>query len=163
MSERSKLVDQFLAHAALYQEAASKSWNETIAVELSKARGAVPGSSDGTRSPRPAAKASTALKLGEVPSHSKLCNLAVIFDRLCLLFVISRSGGQDGHLQIDCERLVRAYETALITLQLSNRDDPITELIAKSIVNVTATGERDPAQIADRAINALGIRRPSAA
>jgi hypothetical protein len=40
---------------------------------------------------------------------------------------------------------------------------PITELIAKSIVNVTATGERDPILIKERAINALGVRRPSAA
>jgi hypothetical protein len=55
-----------------------------------------------------------------------------------------------------------AYEGALIVLQLNN-DDPITELIAKSIINVSAAGERDPAQVADRAINALGIRRPSAA
>ena len=56
-----------------------------------------------------------------------------------------------------------AYETALVVLQLSNDDDPLTELIAKSIINVSATGERDPAQMAERAINALGIRRPSAA
>ena len=55
-----------------------------------------------------------------------------------------------------------AYEAALIVLQLNN-DDPITELIAKSIVNVSAAGERDPAQVTDRAINALGIRRSSAA
>jgi len=36
MSDRAKLADQFLAHAALYQEAASKTWNETIAAELQK-------------------------------------------------------------------------------------------------------------------------------
>jgi len=56
-----------------------------------------------------------------------------------------------------------AYEAALIVLQISNSDDPITELIAKSIINVSATGEHDPAQMAERAINALGIRRPNAA
>ena len=56
-----------------------------------------------------------------------------------------------------------AYETALAVLQLSNDDDPLTELIAKSIINVSATGERDPVQMAERAINALGIRRPTAA
>ena len=56
-----------------------------------------------------------------------------------------------------------AYNAALVALQLSNDDDPITELIAKSIINVSAAGERDPAQVAERAINALGIRRPSAA
>jgi hypothetical protein len=56
-----------------------------------------------------------------------------------------------------------AYEAALVALQSSNDDDPITKLIAKSIINVSATGERDPAQMAERAINALGMRRPSAA
>ena len=57
-----------------------------------------------------------------------------------------------------------AYEAALVVLQLNNdRDEPITELIAKSIINISAAGERDPAHMAERAINALGIRRPSAA
>ncbi len=52
-----------------------------------------------------------------------------------------------------------AYEAALIDVGVSDRDDPITELIAKSIVNVTATGERDPKAVMERALNALGIRR----
>jgi hypothetical protein len=43
-----------------------------------------------------------------------------------------------------------------------DRDDRLTELIARSIVNVTATGERDPETIKERALNALGIRRPAA-
>ncbi len=54
-----------------------------------------------------------------------------------------------------------AYEGALSDLKL-DRDDPLTELIAKSIVNVTATGERDPETIKERALNALGIRRSAA-
>ena len=40
--------------------------------------------------------------------------------------------------------MTAAYEDALIDLRVANRDDPITELLAKAIVNVTATGERDP-------------------
>ena len=56
----------------------------------------------------------------------------------------------------EIEVMTAAYEGALIDLRLSDRNDPITELIAKSIVNVTATGERDPIQIKERAINALG-------
>jgi hypothetical protein len=52
-----------------------------------------------------------------------------------------------------------AYEGALIDLGILNRDDPITELIAKSIVNVTATGERNPKKVMERALNALGVRR----
>jgi hypothetical protein len=38
----------------------------------------------------------------------------------------------------------------------------VTELIAKSIVNVTATGESDPENIKERALNALGVRRTAA-
>ena len=52
-----------------------------------------------------------------------------------------------------------AYEAALIDVGVSDRDDPITELIAKSIVNVTATGERDPKAVMQRALNALGVPR----
>jgi hypothetical protein len=59
--------------------------------------------------------------------------------------------------------MTAAYEDALIDLRVANRDDPITELIAKAIVNVTATGERDPILIKERAISALGVRRPTAA
>lgn len=58
--------------------------------------------------------------------------------------------------------MVAAYEGALADLALSDRDDPITELIAKSIVNVAATGERDPENMKERALNALGIRRTAA-
>ena len=59
--------------------------------------------------------------------------------------------------------MTAAYEDALIDLRVANRDDPITELIAKAIVNVTATGERDPILVKERAINALGMRRTTAA
>jgi hypothetical protein len=41
-------------------------------------------------------------------------------------------------------------------------DDPITDLIAKAIVNVTASGERNPKEVMDRALNALGVRRSAA-
>jgi hypothetical protein len=71
------------------------------------------------------------------------------------------ANGSYGPDEIDA--MTAAYEGALIDLRLSDRDDPITELIAKSIVNVTATGERDPVRIKQRAINALGVRKPAAA
>ena len=59
--------------------------------------------------------------------------------------------------------MTAAYEGALVDLNVANRDDPLTELIAKAIVNVTATGERDPVLVKERAINALGLRRSTAA
>ena len=55
-----------------------------------------------------------------------------------------------------------AYEGALTEIPVASRDDPITELIAKAIVNVAATGERDPKAGMERALNALGIRRSAA-
>jgi hypothetical protein len=48
-----------------------------------------------------------------------------------------------------------AYEGALIDLGI-DRNDPLTELIAKAIVNVTATGERSAPIVS--ALNALGVR-----
>ena len=63
----------------------------------------------------------------------------------------------------EIEVMTAAYEGALIDLRLPDRDDPITEIIARSIVNVTATGERNPVLIRERAINALGVRRAAAA
>jgi hypothetical protein len=51
----------------------------------------------------------------------------------------------------------------LIDLGIANRDDLVTELIAKSIVNVISTGERNPELVKERAINALGLRKSDAA
>ena len=56
-----------------------------------------------------------------------------------------------------------AYDGALIDLGITNSDDLVTELIAKSIVNVMGTGERNPELIKERAINALGLRKSEAA
>ena len=58
--------------------------------------------------------------------------------------------------------MTAAYEAALIDLAVTNRDDPVTELIARAIVNITATGERDSTLTKERALNALGVRRPAA-
>ncbi len=65
--------------------------------------------------------------------------------------------------QMEIEAMSAAYEAALANLGVANRDDPITELIAKAIVNVVATGERDPKLIEQRAVNALGVRKIDAA
>ncbi len=59
--------------------------------------------------------------------------------------------------------MTAAYEDALLELCLNDRDDPITELVARAIVNITSTGERDPLAIRERALNTLGIRRANVA
>ena len=55
------------------------------------------------------------------------------------------------------KRIATAYEDALRTLQLADRTDPITEIIAKKIFEVAQTGERDPARITSQALKELGI------
>ena len=54
----------------------------------------------------------------------------------------------------EIEVMKSAYEAALIDVGVTDQDDPITDLIARSIVTVTSTGERDPHRVMERALNA---------
>jgi hypothetical protein len=54
-----------------------------------------------------------------------------------------------------------AYEETLRVLQPADRQDPITELVARKIIEVAGNGERDPARISERALAGLGITRLS--
>jgi hypothetical protein len=58
----------------------------------------------------------------------------------------------------DIARLGTAYEQALRDFGLKDRNDPLTELIAKKIIQVAQTGVRDPAQISKLGVKQL--RRP---
>ena len=42
------------------------------------------------------------------------------------------------------ERMTAAYEHALKVLQLTDRTDPITELVARKIIEIAEVGELDP-------------------
>ena len=55
----------------------------------------------------------------------------------------------------EIEVMTAAYEAALVDLGLADRDDPITEIVATAIVGITSRGERHPATIKDRALNAI--------
>ncbi len=55
----------------------------------------------------------------------------------------------------DIERLAAAYEETLKALGLKDRSDPITELVARKIVEISQTGVRDPIQISQLAIKEL--------
>jgi hypothetical protein len=56
----------------------------------------------------------------------------------------------------DIRRLVAAYEKTLHALGLKDRSDPITEIVARKIIEIGQTGLRDPEQISQRAIQELG-------
>jgi hypothetical protein len=52
--------------------------------------------------------------------------------------------------------MTEAYEATLKSLHLKAGTDPINEIIAKKIVNIAQTNERDPQRISARTINELG-------
>ena len=55
----------------------------------------------------------------------------------------------------EIQYVVKAYDA----LGLANRDDPATRLLAKKIIEIARTGERDPMKIRRRAIEKLGTSR----
>ena len=55
------------------------------------------------------------------------------------------------------EGLNRAFEQALRSLHLVDRNDPLTELVARKIIEIGAGGVSDPAEIAKRTVEELGI------
>jgi hypothetical protein len=57
----------------------------------------------------------------------------------------------------EIKRLEAAYEQTLRTIGLKDRNDPITEMIARKIIEIAQTGVKDPAQISARAIEEIGI------
>ena len=62
--------------------------------------------------------------------------------------------------QADIDQMAAAYEAALEVLRLADRDDPITELIAKKIIEIVRSGEHDPPRICARALKELGVPLP---
>jgi hypothetical protein len=56
----------------------------------------------------------------------------------------------------DIRILVAAHEKTLKALGLKDRNDPITELVAKKVIEIGQTGIRDPQQISLRALEQLG-------
>jgi hypothetical protein len=58
----------------------------------------------------------------------------------------------------EVSRITEAYEQTLHTLCVKDRDDPLTEMIAKNIIKIAQTGVHDAAQLSALAIKALGVR-----
>jgi hypothetical protein len=56
--------------------------------------------------------------------------------------------------------MTAAYENTLRALGLVDRRDPVTEIIAKKIIEIARTGERDPQRLSALAIEQLGIPIP---
>jgi len=63
---------------------------------------------------------------------------------------------QSAFLPEDIAPIVAAYEDCLSILQLTNRSDPLTEIIAKTVFEIAQTGVRDPVQLRERALAQIG-------
>ena len=59
--------------------------------------------------------------------------------------------------QDDIERLAEAYEEALRALHISDRDDPINQIIAQRIIEGARTGVLDPGDLCKMAIKDLMV------
>jgi hypothetical protein len=57
----------------------------------------------------------------------------------------------------EVSRLEAAYEQALRTLCVKERNVPLTEMIAKKIIKIAKTDILDPTQITARVIKELGL------
>jgi hypothetical protein len=47
------------------------------------------------------------------------------------------------------EPMVAAFKAACQSLQLVDRDDLLTQIVARKVVEIAATGERDPERLRD--------------
>ncbi len=55
----------------------------------------------------------------------------------------------------EIKALNTAFEQALRSLSLVDRNDPLTELVARKIIEIGATGIHDPARISEIALQQL--------
>ena len=59
----------------------------------------------------------------------------------------------------DVQRIGAAYERALVELGLKDRNDPLTEIVAKVIIEIAQTGEKDFHVICDAALKRINSGR----
>jgi hypothetical protein len=53
------------------------------------------------------------------------------------------------------KRMANAYERAIVELGLKDRNDPLTETVAKFIIEIAQTGEKDSKTICELALHRL--------
>jgi hypothetical protein len=81
--------------------------------------------------------------------------LARYSPKRCTFMAIYRIFGQRIFEPEAVACMAKAYEDALVALQLSDREDPFTEIVARKIVEISELGERDPHRLRDRALEEL--------
>lgn len=65
---------------------------------------------------------------------------------------------QEAAFDAEAERVMTtAYEAALALARLNDRQDPLTELLAKKIVDTYRNGEHDPHRLCDKTLKELRV------
>jgi hypothetical protein len=59
----------------------------------------------------------------------------------------------------DAAALTAAYDDCIGRLMLRDRDDKITELVARTIIEAAKSGERNPDELCTKALTAIGHLR----
>jgi hypothetical protein len=57
----------------------------------------------------------------------------------------------------EVERLDRAYTFALNALHLTDRNDPVCEIVARKVIEIGTSGADDPKEISRLAVKQLGV------
>ena len=71
-----------------------------------------------------------------------------------------KANGLAGLQEVE-QRLNRAYRDVLRSLHLVDRSDPIAEMVAKTVIEIGATGVREPSEISKIALKRLAqLGRP---
>ena len=55
--------------------------------------------------------------------------------------------------------MTTAFEQALLDLKLTDRDDPVVEMIAKLVIWLVHNGARDPEQVRKEVVGSIGARK----
>jgi hypothetical protein len=70
---------------------------------------------------------------------------------------INRLLARSNVLPAEIKNLNLAFNKALRALHLVNRNDPVTEIVARKVIEIGATGIRDPTEIARIAVKQLAV------
>jgi hypothetical protein len=71
---------------------------------------------------------------------------------------INRLLKEGQHTPEQIELLNNAFNHALSLLSVADRNDPLCELIARTVIEVGATGNRKPRKIAEAAVALIGLK-----
>jgi hypothetical protein len=74
-----------------------------------------------------------------------------------MVMAIYRHFGEASFEPADIACMGAAYEAALVSLGLPDRNDPVSELVAAKIIEIFRTGECDSSKLCASALQQLGV------